>query len=119
MRVAITLPIVLVFLRIVFRAALQNDAVITALDGWLDSLQEYEEHLAKHIYLHNNYAPVAAENRAVPAKLVEGSIPDGLEGVFLQNGPNPIPHHLGRKRYHWFDGHGHLHSLRIKGGELL
>ena len=120
MRIAIILPIVLILLRITLRAALQNDIIIARLDSWLDSLQEYEEHLAKHIYLHNNYAPVAAENRAVPAKLVHGSIPEGLEGVFIQIGPNPIPHHLGKKRYHWFDGHGHLHALRIKkNGELL
>lgn len=93
-----------------------NDTLLGHLDHVLDQLQEHEEHLAKHIYLHGNYAPVAEEHIAVPGRVVEGALPENLTGLFVRNGPNPVPDHIGQKRYHWFDGHGHLHNLRLLGG---
>lgn len=33
-------------------------------------------------------------------------------GLFIRSGPNPVPSQL-KKRHHWFDGHGHLHTVRI------
>lgn len=113
--------ILMAVLAITLKIALEkNESVLARLDFFLDSLQEHKEHLEQHIYLHHNYAPVEEEHRAVPAKVVEGAIPENLSGLFIRNGPNPIPHHLGRKRYHWFDGHGQLHVLRVKeNGELL
>jgi len=112
--------VLIAVLAVLFRLALNNDHLLARLDGYLDSLQEYKEHLETHIYLHDNYAPAREEHWAVPAKVVEGAIPDGLSGLFVRNGPNPIHDHLGRKRYHWFDGHGQLHLLRIKeNGDLL
>jgi carotenoid cleavage dioxygenase len=39
-----------------------------------------------------------------------------LNGVYLRNGPNPKQKIEGK--YHWFDGDGMIHSIRIKDGEL-
>lgn len=94
-----------------------NDIMIDYLDDILNEFQEYEKHLQDHIYLHNTYEPVAEEHHIpVTATIVEGMIPNDLHGVFIQNGPNPIPEHIGKKRYHWFDGHGLLHNTFIQGG---
>jgi len=99
--------------------AFLNDSVIEQVDNFLTKLQDWEDSLNNHIYLHNNYAPVSDEHRAVPAKVVEGALPEGLNGLFVRNGPNPNPKHKWDKGYHWFDGHGHLHNVRIKSGEAL
>lgn len=40
-----------------------------------------------------------------------------LDGVYLRNGPNPAHEPLlGAHRYHWFDGDGMVHWVRLKGG---
>ena len=97
-------------------------SLIDLLDLGLDGLQEHERHLREHVYLRGNYAPVSEEHESVPVpseSVVEGSIPPDLDGLFVQNGPNPIPEHVGGKRYHWFDGHGQLHNLRLRDGKAL
>ena len=38
--------------------------------------------------MRGNYAPVADEATLTDLQ-VEGRVPDGLEGVYLRNGPNP------------------------------
>jgi carotenoid cleavage dioxygenase len=79
--------------------------------------QDYwrNKHLTNNPFLKDNYAPIAEEHVAVRgAGVVEGSLPPDLSGLFVRNGPNPVPQHEWRKGYHWFDGHGHLHTLRIK-----
>jgi len=47
---------------------------------------------------------------------VTGSVPDGLAGTFMRNGPNPMFEPLGR--YHMFDGDGMLHAVRFDQGEV-
>ena len=47
---------------------------------------------------------------------VTGTIPEGLDGRLLRNGPNP---HLPVERpesYHWFTGDGMVHGLRLRDG---
>ena len=85
-------------------------------DKVLDSLQERKEHLKHHIYLNGNFAPVADEHAGVPVTVVQGEIPRDLDGLFARIGSNPIPEQMS-KRYHWFDGHGMLHNLRIQDGK--
>ena len=70
------------------------------LDRFLTILQDTQSHLKKHTFLSGNFAPVSEEHVQVPVKVVEGAIPDGLEGAFCRNGPNPIVA-VQRKRYHW------------------
>ncbi len=45
---------------------------------------------------------------------VAGNIPADLRGVLLRNGPNPQFDPVGS--YHWFDGDGMVHAIRIKEG---
>jgi len=86
------------------------------VDRFLDSLQNPEEQLRDHIYLFGNYAPVTKEHVQAPVTVVEGAIPRDIDGMFVRNGPNPVPHRLS-KRYHWFDGHAMLHMLRFENGD--
>jgi carotenoid cleavage dioxygenase len=65
-------------------------------------------------FLQGNYAPVRDEVTLDGLKVV-GSLPRGLEGMFVRNGPNPAHEPLGS--YHWFDGDGMLHGLHLKGGK--
>jgi all-trans-8'-apo-beta-carotenal 15,15'-oxygenase len=43
---------------------------------------------------------------------IRGTIPDGLRGIFLRNGParNEL---AGKPFGHWFDGDGAVHTFRI------
>ena len=63
-----------------------------------------------------NFAPVVGECE-ISNLLVEGAVPKSVRGVFLRNGPNPaFRPKLGPKRYHWFDGDGMVHWVRLGGG---
>jgi len=64
-------------------------------------------------YLEGRYAPVADE-LTVDTLEVVGTLPEELDGVYVRNGPNPRFAPPGR--YHWFDGDGMLHSVRLRGG---
>lgn len=49
---------------------------------------------------------------------VEGELPSALNGVYLRNGPNPAHEPLlGAHRYHWFDGDGMVHWVRLQGSD--
>ncbi|CEL91800.1 unnamed protein product [Vitrella brassicaformis CCMP3155] len=56
-----------------------------------------------------NWEPVNDE-MAVDITEYEGTIPPGLQGEFVRNGPNA---HMGIKGLHLFDGDGMLHALRL------
>lgn len=61
-------------------------------------------------YLDGNFAPVRAEITSETLKVI-GEIPPTLSGMFVRNGPNPHWQPIGQ--YHWFDGDGMLHGVRI------
>ena len=107
-RVAFLLSVAIaVFIPIVLRTPF----LLRHFDRFLTSLQDTKQHLANHIYLHGIYAPVNDEHLdPVPLEVVQGAIPPALDGLFVRNGPNPVPAHLSK---HWFDGHGMLHNVRI------
>lgn len=69
--------------------------------------------MAKSPFLEGNFAPVEREI-AVDDLVVVGELPRELDGLFVRNGPNPQFAPLGR--YHWLDGDGMLHAVRIEGG---
>ncbi len=49
--------------------------------------------------------------------VVEGRLPDELQGTFYRNGPGRFE--LGGERYHhWFDGDGYAQAWRIEGGKV-
>lgn len=65
-------------------------------------------------FLSENFAPVHDEIAAEDLKVV-GKLPAELNGLFVRNGPNPqFPPKLN---YHWFDGDGMLHGVRIRDGK--
>ena len=61
-----------------------------------------------------NYGPVEHLVGPTEPLQVEGNLPTCLNGQFLRNGPNPKFYPVGN--YHWFDGDGMLHGVRIKNG---
>lgn len=63
--------------------------------------------------LSGTFVPVTDE-LDVDGLAVSGSLPDGLRGTFLRNGPNPMFEPLGR--YHMFDGDGMLHAVTLDDG---
>lgn len=65
-------------------------------------------------FLQGNYGPVREEVAADRLEVV-GRLPAALDGLFVRNGPNPqFP---PRGAYHWFDGDGMLHGVRVQGGQ--
>ncbi len=67
----------------------------------------------KSPFLQGNFAPWREENNFDALEVI-GTIPDDLNGVLLRNGPNPQYDPAGR--YHWFEGDGMLHAIRISNG---
>ncbi|GMY22480.1 carotenoid 9,10(9',10')-cleavage dioxygenase 1 isoform X1 [Fagus crenata] len=74
----------------------------------------YDSSLTHH-YLSGNFAPVREETPPVTDLLVKGHLPDCLNGEFVRVGPNPKFSPVAG--YHWFDGDGMIHGLRIKDGK--
>jgi carotenoid cleavage dioxygenase len=65
-------------------------------------------------YLDGNFAPVRREITAESLEVI-GELPPDLSGMFVRNGPNPQWTPIGQ--YHWFDGDGMLHGVRISNGK--
>jgi carotenoid cleavage dioxygenase len=65
-------------------------------------------------FLSGNYAPVREEITADDLQVI-GKVPAELDGMFVRNGPNPQFPPL--KSYHWFEGDGMLHGVRLQGGK--
>ncbi|MGL4553642.1 MAG: carotenoid oxygenase family protein [Gemmataceae bacterium] len=65
-------------------------------------------------FLDGNYAPVH-EEVAADSLPVSGKLPPELDGTFVRNGPNPQFAPVGP--YHWFDGDGMLHGVRLRDGK--
>jgi carotenoid cleavage dioxygenase-like enzyme len=63
-------------------------------------------------FLKGNFGPVRDEIFDANLKVLEGELPPSLDGVFLRNGGNPFFEPVGG--YHWFDGDGMVHAVRIK-----
>jgi len=64
-------------------------------------------------YLQGNFAPWLGEGRSDDLEVV-GTIPPELNGTFYRNGPNSEFEPIGR--YHWFDGDGMIHAVRLAAG---
>ena len=66
-------------------------------------------------YLTGFYRPFGAEMTADDL-IVEGTLPEGLQGTFFRNGPDPAhPPHPDNK-YHVFDGDGMIYAVKLGGG---
>lgn len=69
------------------------------------------------LFLTKNFAPQWNEI-IQEGKLTFGSLPLSLTGQYLRNGPNPQYDLVGQP-YHWFDGDGMLHGLKITEGKAF
>ncbi|OIW07986.1 hypothetical protein TanjilG_20087 [Lupinus angustifolius] len=74
----------------------------------------YDSSLPHH-YLAGNFAPVPDETPPTKDLPVIGYLPDCLNGEFVRVGPNPKFSPVAG--YHWFDGDGMIHGLRVKDGK--
>src|SRR5262245_5775054 len=64
-------------------------------------------------FLQGNFAPWRLEGMADDLEVI-GTIPRELNGTFYRNGPNPAYEPAGR--YHWFDGDGMIHAIKLRDG---
>ena len=65
-------------------------------------------------FLDGNFAPVREETQADDLRVI-GELPKEMDGMYVRTGPNPQFDPMGR--YHWFDGDGMLHGVRVKDGK--
>ncbi len=64
--------------------------------------------MATHPYLSGRFAPIADEIDVAQLE-VEGTLPDGLVGAYLRNGPNPMFPPLGSYTFP-MEGDGMVHG---------
>lgn len=64
-------------------------------------------------FLRGNFAPWREEGVHDGLEVI-GEIPRDLNGTFFRAGPNPAFEPEGR--YHWFDGDGMVHAIKIENG---
>ncbi|MDO9353365.1 MAG: carotenoid oxygenase family protein, partial [Solirubrobacteraceae bacterium] len=62
----------------------------------------------------SNLAPIDFETDIAELPL-HGTLPPGLRGTLVRNGPNPL---VPRPGAHWFSGDGMLHAFRIERGRV-
>ena len=67
-------------------------------------------------FLQGNFAPWRMEGDADDLEVV-GEIPRDLNGTYYRNGPNAAYEPAGR--YHWFDGDGMIHAIRLEDGRAF
>lgn len=75
----------------------------------------YDSSKPQQHYLSGNFAPVSYETPPSKDLPVIGYLPECLNGEFARVGPNPKFAPVAG--YHWFDGDGMVHGIRIKDGK--
>ena len=69
---------------------------------------------SNHPYLNGAWTPLFEEVNADELDVIEGRIPDDIDGVYLRNTENQIHQPLGR--FHPFDGDGMIHQIDFRNG---
>ncbi len=69
----------------------------------------------KTFFLTGIYEPTLAESE-IHDVIVEGQIPEELEGTYYRNGPNP--QYIFSDQYHLYDGDGMIHALSFHQGRV-
>jgi carotenoid cleavage dioxygenase len=67
-----------------------------------------------NIFLQGNFAPWRTEDSIDQLEVI-GKLPSDLGGSLLRNGPNPQFDPTGP--YHWFNGDGMIHQIKIQNGQ--
>ncbi len=70
---------------------------------------------SNHPYLNGAWTPLMEEVNAFDLDVIEGRIPDDIDGIYLRNTENQVHQPLGR--FHPFDGDGMLHQISFAGGK--
>ena len=70
---------------------------------------------SNHPYLNGAWTPQHTEVTATDLDVIEGRIPDDIDGIYLRNTENQLHQPLGR--YHPFDGDGMIHQIDFSGGK--
>ncbi|XP_074332838.1 carotenoid 9,10(9',10')-cleavage dioxygenase 1-like isoform X3 [Apium graveolens] len=94
-----------------------NKGLASKAIDWIESLivkYMYDSSVPHH-WLSGNFAPVLDETPPCSHLPVIGHLPECLNGEFVRVGPNPKFFPVAG--YHWFDGDGMIHGLRIKDGK--
>ncbi|KNC47484.1 retinal pigment epithelial membrane protein [Thecamonas trahens ATCC 50062] len=73
---------------------------------------------AENMFLAGNFGPVDETAQPLALDVTTGNMPAALVGtVFARNGPNPAVQ--PRAGYHWFDGDGMVHSVKIEAADTV
>lgn len=88
--------------------------IMHTLDVLLSWVRGMPKKRDANLYLKGLYAPIDVEQCHTQLK-VEGSMPKSMNGAYVRVGPNPLLRPIGD--YHWFDGDGMTHTVRIKDGK--
>lgn len=70
---------------------------------------------SNHPYLNGAWTPQHEEVTATDLDVIEGRIPNDIDGIYLRNTENQLHQPLGR--YHPFDGDGMIHQIDFSGGK--
>ncbi|CAN5514345.1 carotenoid oxygenase family protein [soil metagenome] len=69
----------------------------------------------EHPYRSGAWRPQSTEWSVDDVEVVEGRIPEDLDGLYVRNTENPL--HEPIQAYHPFDGDGMVHAVRFRGGK--
>lgn len=101
-------------------ASKMETAIRSVVGGGLSAVAGFNRRRMKapaggNPYLEGVHTPLTHEV-TLEALTVEGSIPAGLSGRYLRNGPNPATP-PNPASYHWFTGAGMVHGIAIADGK--
>ncbi|MES2290373.1 MAG: carotenoid oxygenase family protein [Pseudomonadota bacterium] len=68
-----------------------------------------------HPYLTGPWTPTFTEATAIDLQVIEGRIPDDIDGIYVRNTENQVHQPLGN--YHPFDGDGMVHVIDFRNGK--
>ncbi|XP_062115352.1 carotenoid 9,10(9',10')-cleavage dioxygenase 1-like [Humulus lupulus] len=95
-----------------------NKGLASKLIDWFEKLVVklmYDSSSQPLQFLSGNFGPVRHETPPTKDLPVLGYLPECLNGEFVRVGPNPKFNPVSG--YHWFDGDGMVHGVRIKDGK--
>lgn len=69
---------------------------------------------SRHPYLNGPWTPLHEEVDVTDVEVIEGRIPEDIDGVYLRNTENQVHEPLGA--YHPFDGDGMIHQIDFRAG---
>nr|QCU55176.1 carotenoid cleavage dioxygenase [Camellia fraterna] len=94
-----------------------NKGLTSTVIVWLEKLivKLMYDTSQPHHYLAGNFGPVHDQTPPCKDLTLQGYLPECLNGEFVRVGPNPKFTPVAG--YHWFDGDGMIHGLRIKDGK--